>query len=84
MRRLTNSRSNDLFPSWDPSGERLAFVRYRPGHAELDEIGIGSALMQVNADGSCPSAVLGPSRGIGLYGAAWQPGPGREAGRIAC
>jgi Tol biopolymer transport system component len=84
LRRLTSSQGNDGFPSWDPSGERLAFVHYRPEVTELDELGMGSSLMQVNADGSCLRTVLGPARRIGLYGAAWQPGPGREAGRIAC
>jgi Tol biopolymer transport system component len=83
-RRLTRGPGIDRFPSWDPSGERLAFVHYRPEVTELDEIGIGSALMQVNADGSCPGRILGPARKVGLYGAAWQPGLGREAGRIAC
>lgn len=84
LRRLTHVPGNDLFPSWDPSGERLAFVHFRPAVTELDEVGIGSALMQVNADGSCADVVLGPTRKIGLYGAAWQPGPGREAGHIDC
>lgn len=84
LRRLTNSPGNDLFPSWDPSGRRLAFVRYRPEITELDELGAGSALMQVNADGSCPRTVLRPARRTALYGAMWQPGPGREAGRIEC
>jgi len=82
--RLTSSRKDDLFQSWDPSGERIAFVRYRPTVTERDEIGIGSAVMEVNADGSCLRAVLKPSRGEAFYSAAWQPGPGREAGRIAC
>jgi Tol biopolymer transport system component len=84
LRRLTHGPGNDLFPSWDPSGERLAFVHYRPEVTELDEIGIESALMQVNADGSCAGAVLGSARKVALYGAAWQPGPGRGAGPITC
>lgn len=84
LRRLTKGGGNDRYPSWDPSGKRLAFMRYRSGGTELDELGIRSAVMQVNADGSCLSKVLSPARETGLYGAAWQPGPGREAGRIAC
>ena len=39
--------------------------------------------MQVNADGSCPREILEPST-VAIYGAVWQPGPGREAGRIPC
>jgi TolB protein len=84
LRRLTSGRKDDLFQSWDPSGERLSFVSYRPEVTDRDEIGIGSAVMQVNADGSCLRTVLKPSRVTAFYGAAWQPGPGREAGRIAC
>jgi Tol biopolymer transport system component len=84
LRRLTRGPGNDLFPSWDPSGERLAFVHYRPEVTELDEAGIGSALMQVNADGTCLGIILSAAPMVGLYGAAWQPGPGREAGRIDC
>lgn len=84
LRRLTKGRGRDRYPSWDPSGKRLAFVRYRSGGTELDELGVRSAVLQVNADGSCLGGVLSPMGGIGFYGAAWQPGPGREAGRIAC
>jgi TolB protein len=84
LRRLTSGRKDDFFQSWDPSGERIAFVRYRPEATELDELGVRSAVMEVNADGSCLHALLKPSRGTALHGIAWQPGPGREAGRIRC
>jgi len=84
VRRLTSGPKDDVFQSWDPSGKRIAFVRYRPEENESDEIGIGSAVMEVNADGSCLRTALAPSRGTAFYGVAWQPGPGREAGRIAC
>lgn len=86
LRRLTNTRFQDeAYPSWDPSGERLAFVRYlpEPVESELAEIGVGASVMQMNADGTCPQEILEPSV-IAIYGAAWQPGPGREAGRIDC
>ena len=86
LRRLTNTRYQDeSFPSWDPSGERLAFVRYLPElvESELLETGIGASVMQINADGTCPREILKPSV-VAIYGAAWQPGPGREARRIAC
>jgi hypothetical protein len=85
LRQLTNGRGDDLFPSWDPSGERLAYVHYLPeGFGELAEFGFGSAVMQVNADGTCPRTVLTASPLTAFFGTAWQPGPGREAGRIAC
>ena len=86
LRRLTNTRDQaEAYPSWDPSGERLAFVRYLPEPAENEflEVGIGASVMQMNADGTCPREILEPSI-VAIYGAAWQPGPGREAGRIAC
>jgi Tol biopolymer transport system component len=86
LRRLTKTRYRDeTFPSWDPSGERLAFVRYlpEPVESELLEIGVGASVMQINADGTCMREILEPSIEA-VYGAAWQPGPGREAGRIAC
>jgi len=86
LRRLTNTRYQDeVYPSWNPSGERLAFVRYLPEPAENEflEAGIGGSVMQINANGTCPREILEPSI-VAIYGAAWQPGPGREAGRIAC
>jgi Tol biopolymer transport system component len=86
LRRLTKTRYQDeIYPSWDPSGERLAFVRYLPEPVENEflEIGVGASVMQMNADGTCPREILKPSIEA-IYGAAWQPGPGREAGRIPC
>jgi Tol biopolymer transport system component len=84
LRRITDGPGNDLYQSWDPSGERLAFVRYPPERYDPDGLGYSSAVLQVNADGSCLSLVLGPSLDTAFFSAAWQPGPGREAGRIPC
>ncbi len=85
LRRLTSGRGRALFQSWDPSGERLAYVRFAPeASGELAELGFGSAVMQVNSDGTCPRTVLAASPLTAFFGTAWQPGPGREAGRIAC
>jgi Tol biopolymer transport system component len=84
LRRLTSSPGSDSSQSWDPSGERLAFVRFLPEWAEPEELGYGSAVMQVNADRSCLGFVLRPSLEVALFGVAWQPGPDREAGRIDC
>jgi TolB protein len=86
LRRLTKTRFHDeAYPSWNPSGERLALVRNLPELVENDliELGIGASVMQMNADGSCPREILKPSF-VGIYGAVWQPGSGREAGRITC
>jgi Tol biopolymer transport system component len=84
LRRITGGIGNDYSQTWDPSGERLAFVRYLPERYEPDELGYGSAVLQVNADGSCLSPLLFPSFNTAFFGVAWQPGPGREAGRILC
>lgn len=84
LRRLTTSLGSDYSQSWDPSGERLAFVRYPPEWMEPEELGYGSAVMQVNADGSCLGFVLRPTLDVAFFGVSWQPGPGREAGRIEC
>ena len=83
-RRLTRTPEvQESDPSWDPSGNRLAFVSGGGG------LGAGSSVLQANADGSCQRLVLGPGGRAGfqspaLYGPTWQPGPGREAGPIAC
>ncbi len=85
LRQLTHGPGNDRFPSWDPAGERLAYVRYLPeGFGELAELGFGSAVIAVNADGTCPRAILPASPLTAFFGTVWQPGPGREAGRIPC
>jgi hypothetical protein len=39
--------------------------------------------MEVNADGSCPTKILSIPR-TAVLNPIWQPGPGREAGPIAC
>jgi Tol biopolymer transport system component len=79
LRRLTRTpHKEELFPSWDPSGERIAFTRFRGNNYEW-----ANSIVQVNADGSCETEVLARKRTV-FYGAAWQPGPGREAGRIDC
>lgn len=80
LRRLTRTPDQEeVFASWDPSGERLAFARFQPGHLEW-----ASSIVQINADGSCENDVLALKRRTILSAPVWQPGPGREAGRIRC
>jgi Tol biopolymer transport system component len=78
-------RSHKLlaWPSWDPSGHRLAFTRTRVIENGYDDPMKGDALMAINTDGTCLKKVYS-DRETTLYGAAWQPGPGREAGPISC
>jgi len=81
VRRLT--RTPQLYedsPSWDPSGERLAFDRLR---AVGEGIAGETAFMEINADGTCATRVTSARR-WGFVDPTWQPGPGRGAGRIAC
>jgi Tol biopolymer transport system component len=83
-RRLTRTPANlEVWPSWDPSGERIAYTRMRGG-SFLGFLGFGDAIMQLNADGSCGRPIRPGRLGIAYWGGAWQPGPGREAGPIAC
>lgn len=90
LTRLTRSpRTFEAWPSWDPSGERIAFNSYRPRPARkpfdvLSGTPIDTSVMQVNADGTCLTKVMPSRRRQTLSGAAWQPGPGRGAGPIEC
>jgi dipeptidyl aminopeptidase/acylaminoacyl peptidase len=80
QRRLTHTPHEDeLFASWDPSGERIAFARFPRRHYEWAD-----SILEVNPDGSCETEILAQKKRTVFYGPAWQPGPGREAGRIAC
>ncbi len=88
-RRLTNTPAKAERPaSWDPSGQRLVYTT-KSAPTETTSGDLEAAVMQINADGTCRSriSVLVPRvRGhrIAFYFPTWQPGPGREAGRIDC
>jgi Tol biopolymer transport system component len=83
-RRLARIKGGLAWPSWDPSGSRIAFTTLKGGESFVPSTPAqGNSVLQVNADGTC----LGPLLSIedGRYmGVAWQPGPGRGAGPIAC
>lgn len=82
MTKLTHTpRVVEQEPSWDPSGERLAFTQHGLGTLGYGEI--GGSIMEINADGTCRTKVLSYPKAI-LRGVSWQPGRGREAGPIAC
>lgn len=70
-------------PSWDPSGQRLAFVNSLDENPRDHGLEDGNRVMSINADGTCLTKVFSDPD-YTLYGAAWQPGPGREAGSISC
>jgi hypothetical protein len=82
--RVVRRRGYMSFPSWDPSGSRLAFTLDPPAEATGSlEREPGNEVMAVNADGTCLTRVFTDPE-VTVYGSAWQPGPGREAGRIEC
>ncbi|MFL5900285.1 MAG: TolB family protein [Solirubrobacterales bacterium] len=89
LTRITHTQERqENAPSWDPSGARLAYTQ--ASRHELFGLGLTNVVMEINADGTCPTRVFGkPAKPrdqnfVGLYGPAWQLGPGREAGPIAC
>ncbi len=83
LHRLTRTPGrSEVWPGWDPSGRRLVVTKVNTG-TERGFFGFGDAVIEMNADGSCPTTIL-RDRNIAFYGATWQPGPGREAGPIAC
>lgn len=83
LRRLTDTpRLIESAAGWDPSGQRLAYVAR--GATSLEGIlGFADTIVEQNADGTCRTPVL-TDPGFAFYGPAWQPGPGRAAGRIPC
>jgi Tol biopolymer transport system component len=81
---LARVKGGIAWPSWDPSGQRLSFTRLGGGSfGGSSQPHEGNVVMEINADGSCPTRLLSIGRGS-FSGSAWQPGPGREAGPIAC
>jgi Tol biopolymer transport system component len=83
VRRITDTPGQvELWPSWDPSGKVLLYTRFRGG-TEAGIFGLGDTIVETNADGTCPTR-LPAGYGTAFYGATWQPGPGREAGLLAC
>ena len=79
LRLTRTAHAAEETPSWDPSGQRLVFARNK---------GRASRLVEINSDGTCETTLPGPSQRrrvlVGYSSPTWQPGPGREAGRIAC
>jgi Tol biopolymer transport system component len=84
VRRLTRTPGRlEISPGWDPSGERLAYSRLPANRSEDAPLGYRTPLMEINADGSCQSAVASVARTY-FFVPTWQPGPSRGAGRIEC
>jgi Tol biopolymer transport system component len=72
------------YPTWDPSGSRLAFTRNPAAEATgALEPEPGNRAMAINADGSCLTRVF-TDPGLTLHEVSWVPGAGRGAGPISC
>jgi Tol biopolymer transport system component len=88
VKRLTrNDDGVEMSPSWDPSGERIAYVQVKASTSFVPGLDFlfpfGNQIREMNADGSCKKTVR-TSPKLAFYGVAWEPGEGRAAGRIAC
>jgi len=83
-KRLLRVKGYISFPSWDPSGSRLAFTRNSAEEATGGlEAKPGNKVMAINADGTCLTRVFSdPDMTLGS--SAWRPGIGRGAGPISC
>jgi len=82
--RLTKTRwAVEVAPSWDPSGERLVYTELRPLESGKSALGLADSIVEINSDGTCRVEVFSDPNAA-FFGATWQPGPGREAGRILC
>jgi hypothetical protein len=73
------------WPSWDPSGSRISFTALGVGETNMTGLpNPNSALMEMNADGSCLTTVYAVKDGGAVWGGAWRPRPGRSIGPISC
>jgi Tol biopolymer transport system component len=85
-RRLARIKGGLRWPSWDPSASRVAFTALNAsanptwdGNPQP-----GSALMEINSDGTCLTRAYSAGAEGVVNGAAWQPGAERGAGPISC
>jgi Tol biopolymer transport system component len=88
VRRLTrNATKIETSPSWDPSGERIAYVQMAADTSFVPTLSFlfpfGNEIREMNADGSCKKTVRRDPK-LAFYGVAWQPGVERGAERIVC
>jgi Tol biopolymer transport system component len=72
-------------PNWDPSGTRLAYLRFSGGGLGIFE----GSVVESNADGSCPQVIATPApprRGGETFVLAptWWAGAERGAGPLSC
>jgi hypothetical protein len=85
-KRLTRVPGGARWPSWDPSGSRIAFTTLNAtGVSDWDNNAQpGNALIEVNADGTCLTEIYSLGKAGRVQGVGWQPGAGRGAEPISC
>jgi Tol biopolymer transport system component len=85
-KRLIRVPGGARWPSWDPSGNRVAFSTLNAAGVTDWDNGAqpGNALMEVNADGTCLTEIYSLGKAGLVQGAGWQPGAGRGAWPISC
>lgn len=83
LRRLSNTRTlHEAAPAWSSDGKRIAYTR--SARPEPLSFGFTNSVIEINANGTCPTPLLRWSRGhVGTYGPSWFLG--RQAlGPIRC
>ncbi|MBS1895234.1 MAG: PD40 domain-containing protein [Actinobacteria bacterium] len=84
-RRLAWVKGGAGWPTWDPSGSRIAFTAMEDAGGEDGAFAqLGNALMEINPDGTCLTKVYSAGPQAAVEGAAWQPGAERGVGPINC
>jgi Tol biopolymer transport system component len=86
LHRVTHSpKKEESGPTWDPSGNRIAFLRFRGGTLGF----LFSEIVESNVDGTCAHVVarlephLKGAEGM-ITAPAWWPGSGRGVGPLSC
>lgn len=84
-RRIATIAGGAGWPTWDPSGSRIAFTAMDDAGGEDGATAQpGNALMEINPDGTCLTRVYSAGNEVAVEGAAWQPGVERGVGPISC
>ena len=85
-RLLAKVKGGARWPSWDPSGSRIAFTSMNAAGVlnSDDEPQKGNAVLEMDADGSCLIKLYSAGEGGVVGGAAWQPSADRGVEPIAC
>jgi Tol biopolymer transport system component len=86
-KRLTQTTEDESGPSWDPNGNRIGYLR-TPGGL-LSFLGVEGEVMEINADGTCPTTIALPKPKAKGWTATvqppvWRPGEGRGVEPLSC